>query len=130
MLEGKKVLVTGAARGIGRAIAEKMAQAGADVAVADLREDLVAEVAGTVEAAGRKSLSLNVDVTIPSDGERMMNETIAELGDRCTLQQCRHHQDPRLLRGDGRRLAADDGRERKRRLLVCSGCASPHASPG
>ena len=80
MLEGKKVLVTGAARGIGRAIAEKMAQAGADVAVADLREDLVAEVAGTVEAAGRKSLSLNVDVTIPSDVERMMNETITELG--------------------------------------------------
>ena len=80
MLEGKNVLVTGAARGIGRAIAEKMAAAGADVAVADIRAELAADVATAIESAGRKSVSLTVDVTNPADIERMVNDALDALG--------------------------------------------------
>ena len=61
-LEGKVAIVTGAARGIGQAIALKMAAEGADLALCDLQQDWLAETAGKVAALGRKSLSYAVNV--------------------------------------------------------------------
>ena len=79
-LEGKAVLISGAARGIGRAIAIGVAQAGANVAVADIREDLAAETAVAVESCGRRALVLTVDVTSKSDVERMVREVVDAYG--------------------------------------------------
>ena len=62
-LVGKTALVTGASRGIGRAIALAFASAGADVAVLARNRELLTEVAAEVEALGRKSLVLVADVT-------------------------------------------------------------------
>jgi 3-oxoacyl-[acyl-carrier protein] reductase len=62
VFEGKVAVVTGAARGIGQAIARKLAQEGADVAICDLQAEWLAETAGIVEGAGRKALPLAVDV--------------------------------------------------------------------
>jgi 3-oxoacyl-[acyl-carrier protein] reductase len=60
--EGKVAVVTGAARGIGRTIALKLAQEGADVAICDLQAEWLAETATAVQALGRKALPLAVDV--------------------------------------------------------------------
>ena len=60
--DGKVAVVTGAARGIGRTIALKLAQEGADVAICDLQAEWLAETASAVQALGRKVLLWAVDV--------------------------------------------------------------------
>ena len=61
-LEGKRALVTGASRGIGRAIALALADAGADVAVTSRNGDDGEPVAKEIRAKGRRSLALLLDV--------------------------------------------------------------------
>jgi len=87
-LEGKVALVTGAAgqRGIGRAIALRLAREGADVAVNDLRDEPVdnwgglRQVVGEIEDLGRKALGCSGDVTNAADVERIVSETIDRFG--------------------------------------------------
>lgn len=74
-LDGKVAVVTGAARGIGQAIAQRLAAEGADVALCDLQADWLEQSAALVEAAGRKALKLAVDV---SDGAAV-NACIGEV---------------------------------------------------
>ncbi len=62
-LDGRIALVTGASRGIGRAIAETYADAGADVALLARDADALAETAAIVEATGQRALVLPCDVT-------------------------------------------------------------------
>ena len=63
MFEGKTALVTGAARGIGQAIALKLAAEGADLALCDLQADWLEETAGKVKALGRRAECYSVDVS-------------------------------------------------------------------
>ena len=69
---GKIVLVTGGGYGIGAAIARRFAQAGADVAICDLKPDT--PVCEFVEKMGRKVLPLKVDVTDPKQVESVFDE--------------------------------------------------------
>ncbi|MDH5751524.1 MAG: 3-oxoacyl-[acyl-carrier-protein] reductase [Deltaproteobacteria bacterium] len=62
-LEGKVALITGAGRGIGRAIALELAGEGADLVVADISQGPVDETRAEIEALGRKALALVGDVT-------------------------------------------------------------------
>ncbi len=61
--DGKVALVTGAARGIGQAIALKMAADGADLALCDLKAEWLEETAGKVKALGRRAECYSVDVS-------------------------------------------------------------------
>ena len=81
-LAGKVAVVTGAARGIGRAIALELADAGADVGLGlkDVGRDagLVAEI----EALGRRALPLAMDVTDLAQSRAAIDRAVAELGRR------------------------------------------------
>jgi 3-oxoacyl-[acyl-carrier protein] reductase len=77
-LDGKRALVTGAARGIGRAIAEGLAAEGARVAVADIRD--CAETVRSIEAKGGHALSFACDVAIEEQVEALFPAAIRGLG--------------------------------------------------
>jgi len=79
-LTGKTALVTGASRGIGRAIAEAYAAAGADVALVARDTEKLAEVADLVESSGRKALVLPCDVTDRDAVVRAVAEVLGVFG--------------------------------------------------
>ena len=79
-LEGKKALITGAARGIGKTIALLLAREGADVAVSDIDERLAAETAGEIKAIGRKSLAIKGDVADIGSVTEMMSNVVEKMG--------------------------------------------------
>ncbi|MGT2426287.1 SDR family NAD(P)-dependent oxidoreductase [Amnibacterium kyonggiense] len=79
-LEGTVAVVTGAARGIGRAIALELAEAGADVALGLKDADRDAGLVAEVEALGRRALPLAMDVTDLGQSRAAIDRAVAELG--------------------------------------------------
>ena len=79
-LEGRTAIVTGASRGIGRAIATAYAEAGADVALVARDAALLAEVATVVEAQGRRAVVLPCDVTDLEAVQATVSRAVSELG--------------------------------------------------
>ena len=75
-LENKIAIVTGAGRGIGRAIALSLARCGAKVVVSDISLESAREVATQAEALGRQSMAIQVDVSSQDDVEQMVRKTI------------------------------------------------------
>jgi 3-oxoacyl-[acyl-carrier protein] reductase len=80
MLQDKVAVVTGAAQGIGRAVALGMARAGAKVVVADLQEAKVKSVAGELQLMGAQALALEVNVASETSVKRMARETLGHFG--------------------------------------------------
>jgi len=79
-LDGKVAVVTGASRGIGRAIALGLADAGADVAVAARTESDLERLVDEIRGRGRKALAVPTDVLDRSAIESLFDKTIDELG--------------------------------------------------
>jgi 3-oxoacyl-[acyl-carrier protein] reductase len=80
-LSGRNAFVTGGSRGIGRAIALRLAEAGADIALSYReRADEAKKVAAEIEAKGRRALALQMDVTDRASVEEAARETRGALG--------------------------------------------------
>ncbi|WP_437779818.1 3-oxoacyl-ACP reductase family protein [Sorangium sp. So ce1097] len=80
-LAGKVALVTGGSRGIGAAIARRLARGGADVALTYVSaEGRARAVVGEIEAAGRRGLAIAADCADPAAVVGAVERTVAELG--------------------------------------------------
>lgn len=79
-LQGRTALVTGAARGIGKAIAMKFAAEGADIVVTDLDLDEAVKTAAEIAATGRKAIARKLDVSDLAGAEALAAEVKGEIG--------------------------------------------------
>ncbi|MFL5806437.1 MAG: SDR family NAD(P)-dependent oxidoreductase [Roseiflexaceae bacterium] len=79
-LHGRRAVVTGAGRGIGRSIALALAAAGADVAVSARSQAEIEGVAEQLRALGRRALAITCDVTDPAQVAQMADAAVAGLG--------------------------------------------------
>ncbi len=81
-LDGQVGMITGAANGIGRALAVGLAEAGADILIADLpaQRGQAAETAAAVRAAGRQAWLIELDVTVIATIEAAVQQAIATCG--------------------------------------------------
>jgi 3-hydroxybutyrate dehydrogenase len=79
-LEGKVAVVTGAASGIGKAIAQTLALEGATVAIADIKLDAAKAVAREIAAQGGRAIGVAMDVTAEAEVDRGIDAVAAEFG--------------------------------------------------
>jgi len=81
-LEGRTALITGAGRGLGKAMAEGLAARGARITLVDLENDVLAAAVADVEAAGGQgcALPLAADVTDTQRATEVVQETISSFG--------------------------------------------------
>src|SRR6516225_6393358 len=97
-LDGKVAVVTGASYGLGVLFADILASAGADVVVTARSADKLAETAELVEKLGRRSVVVPADVTVYDDCERVLDETMGQLGRVDILVNNAGWADDRLIR--------------------------------
>lgn len=80
-LAGKTAVVTGGAQGIGKAVAKKMAQVGADIVLLDMQEEKAVDAAEEIAAqTGRKTMALAVDVTDPLQVAEAIEKAAGKMG--------------------------------------------------
>ena len=81
-LSGKKALVVGARRNMGKAFALGLAEAGADVAITDinLESGQLQQVSSEIEAMGRKSLALKTDISSKKEVKKLIKSVVEEFG--------------------------------------------------
>jgi len=79
-LKGKVAIITGGAQGIGKSIATQLAQAGANVVIADVMEEVAKSTAQEISQKGNEAISIRVDVSSLSSVEEMVKKTLDKFG--------------------------------------------------
>lgn len=79
-LDGKIAIITGGSRGIGRQIAMKYAEAGANIVVASREKKYLDRVVDKIQALGRESLAIATDVSIPEQVDNLINKALDKFG--------------------------------------------------
>ncbi len=79
-LKGKTAIVTGAGRGIGKAIALTLAEAGADVTVVARTAEQIEKTAAEIRKLGRKALAVPADITRRAQVENVVSQTVKQFG--------------------------------------------------
>lgn len=79
-VEGKVAIVTGAGRGIGKAIALTLAEAGADITVVARTANQIEQTAEEIQKSGRKALAIPTDVTQESQIKQAVEQTVSQFG--------------------------------------------------
>lgn len=87
-LENKVAIITGAASGIGKAIATKYAEQGAKIVIADFNEQGLTATVEEFKAAGSEAFGVKVNVAVEEDVQRMVDETVAHFGRVDILVNC------------------------------------------
>ncbi len=80
MLRGKVVMITGASRGLGRALALAFAREGASLVINSRSEDSLEPVAGEAEETGAEVLAIPADVSVEADVEGLVDESVRRFG--------------------------------------------------
>jgi NAD(P)-dependent dehydrogenase (short-subunit alcohol dehydrogenase family) len=76
----KVAVITGGGSGIGRSVAIAMARRGADIVIADINDDRLAETASAIELLGRRVLAVRCDVALDDDVNRLRDDTLTAMG--------------------------------------------------
>jgi NAD(P)-dependent dehydrogenase (short-subunit alcohol dehydrogenase family) len=79
-LRNKVSIITGGGRGLGKAMAQSLAQAGSDIVIADLDLETAKQTADWLDSEGGRTLAVQVDVTDPVDVDKMTDEILRKLG--------------------------------------------------
>ncbi len=79
-LDGKRALVTGGSRGLGRSMALAIAEVGADIILTGRTQETLDATAGEIRAMGRKAWTITADMGAPAECERAHRKAIGELG--------------------------------------------------
>ena len=80
LLKGKKIVVTGGGTGLGKSMATRFAELGADLVITSRRQNVIDETAKTLRELGGKVLAISCDVREPDQVESMVNKTVEEFG--------------------------------------------------
>lgn len=79
-LNQRVAVITGASRGIGRAIAVRFAQAGARIVAAATNRELLDQLLGEIRSLGAEGFPLAIDVSVPADAAKLCHEAVERFG--------------------------------------------------